>query len=526
MYTDSDEQSSSLSTCISTRSGRTLTPSPRKRPFSSPCSSSSKARRVSNGLQKHTANKQPLQSTPQDLDLSLPFQRLPSSIEEFKPPVFQGTDRERLEKTIEALDLKAKVDLSLFKDDRDTPLLRNLNSINDFLLAVVETGGESGDLLRISRAGLVEELKPAALYVCGIPGSGKTLAVSHCCENAASRYQAQIVYVGACHLKTKSSAFEFIAKELGCGNSTNAIRSRLKTTTTVVVLVIDEVDLMLNGRRQDLRDFLKLALGWANDADLRCAAIAISNSVGNDRYAELMEIGKVRAFWGHAVAILTPSGQFKESRTFTPYSANDIERLLELRVGHETVDKRVLAAVAKNAASQNGDARKALLLAQAAVRERLKTVQGADETTGPLVTVKHFRSALASQKGTVMTLVSGLPVQSKVVLSILMILEKNHVETTTESTREYVQSCLNETNRIQEWSTKEDFELLLENLVDSGLIMKGTRPGCTDPTTYLNLTKSVDDIEKALTKETLQFPFYARLQEKAVNLAREIRKQQ
>lgn len=76
--------------------------------------------------------------------------------------------------------------------------------------------------------------------------------------------------------------------------------------------------------------------------------------------------------------------QFKETVIFSAYSENEIQKILEARVGRSVIAPSVLQYVAKKRQSGTGDARKAPEMAANAVQHRLELTNETDSTVGHL----------------------------------------------------------------------------------------------------------------------------------------------
>ena len=75
---------------------------------------------------------------------------------------------------------------------------------------------------------------------------------------------------------------------------------------------------------------------------------------------------------------------FKETVIFSAYSENEIQKILEARVGRSVIAPSVLQYVAKKRQSGTGDARKAPEMAANAVQHRLELTNETDSTVGHL----------------------------------------------------------------------------------------------------------------------------------------------
>ena len=222
-------------------------------------------------------------------------------------PELETTIRAKLQKCLEVLNETSTM--------KGTPvylttskLAKKLQNISDFMMGVVQSKGEHGSKLG----------KPAALHVCGGPGAGKTMGVTHCerhmiawAKDNLEAWQEMPVFChfhGSSfqqHCTSKSAAMKAlragISNEIGKEfNEDRLLKRSTKSNErkTAVILIIDEIDFLVSERLVDDRlvsseGFLQTVLKWANDDQMAFAVIGISNSVANARGRRLHELGQV-----------------------------------------------------------------------------------------------------------------------------------------------------------------------------------------------------------------------------------------
>ena len=168
--------------------------------------------------------------------------------------------------------------------------------IMQFLRAVVKSEGGHG-----GRRG-----EPAALHVCGVPGSGKTMAVDWCCnkalelakDSAEEWDKAPTFYrINGSHYENLTTKLDFL-KDLKTVLSANKGQtfsesdrrgSKIAKKSTVV-LVMDEIDLLVSDKSEN---FLSSLLGWASNEQMTFGIIGISNFIENSKARRLYNIGGV-----------------------------------------------------------------------------------------------------------------------------------------------------------------------------------------------------------------------------------------
>jgi hypothetical protein len=198
-------------------------------------------------------------------------------------------------------------------EDEHVHFSSRLDQITLFLENVIKTQGGSAD----------SSGAPAALHVCGVPGTGKTMGVKYCCDETLkwaghwakdtvdpderSTFQLPVVcHMNVAHLQggSKKDVLDTILHEIReavkrhKGKSKVAVigRESLKRKSRSippVILVLDEVDLLLGAPEGALKTLLE----WAADEDIQFGFIGISNSVENSKGRRLAELGSVSSEW-------------------------------------------------------------------------------------------------------------------------------------------------------------------------------------------------------------------------------------
>lgn len=218
-------------------------------------------------------------------------------------PVFSGTDRERLETSQSILSTSHAVHAPAMDKDASRGFHRSLNSVYKFVSSAIESRGAHGGI----------EGEPAALYVSGVPGVGKTSGVMWCGKQAIDNYKSicgdessvSLVYVKSGSLHGHSNPRQAIFDEIAsCCGVSSAPTSKKKfesmLTKRIVVLVMDEIDTIVaegsvpgrnsNGSEAVLRNFLD----WAKDPKVPLCLIGISNCSSGEQFNRIHTIGSVR----------------------------------------------------------------------------------------------------------------------------------------------------------------------------------------------------------------------------------------
>lgn len=218
-------------------------------------------------------------------------------------PVFKGTAKERLMACLVALGPSQPADRPTMGTSR---FAENIRRVSKFAENHLSTKCPESK----------EEYVPVALYVCGVPGTGKTYGVEWCCRSALScsneddGAEPKLCIVNASE-KSLEDTLTVLASALGiriCNrlnqNLYEKVVASLKKSKSPVLLVIDEIDLFISARRCKSHE-LEVLLQLANDSNNQLALIGISNSMNDDTAHEIQGAGDVS----------NPSGIFLTSVT-------------------------------------------------------------------------------------------------------------------------------------------------------------------------------------------------------------------
>ena len=216
-------------------------------------------------------------------------------------PQFYGTDREKLNACLDALS-PSQGSFSLHFDPSGSSVFsKNLKRIEKFLASTIDSKGKHG----------TNKNDPAAIYVCGAPGIGKTSGIKWCCDQLlrsdGNKSKAKVLFVNAGHMQTGNSEESFYKQLAPCVGLKQSIKIdsiAKKLKSNLVVVVVDEIDLLLSDSATDVDEasatesekLVKNLLDWANNPTRQFVLIGISNSSGNSKYARLQQLGKVSFF--------------------------------------------------------------------------------------------------------------------------------------------------------------------------------------------------------------------------------------
>jgi Cdc6-like AAA superfamily ATPase len=222
-----------------------------------------------------------------------------------------------------------------------------------------------------------------------------------------------------------------------------------------------------------------------------------------------------------------------ESIIFSPYSEYELQQILLARVGSTVIAPNVIDYISKKVASSTGDARKALEMAAYAVQHRIDqstSSTASDLTNGHLVKMPNVIQGNKEEVLNLKERISGQPVVGKVILCVLTSYAQasGAVDTTIGELKQCVSECMRQTGIEDEMVQMEDFLVLLETLVDSGLL-RASSTESYNKRNGMNLSRrtlsdvhrqpirlgiQLEDIEKVLDSELKQ-SFYQNLRDRA-----------
>lgn len=237
------------------------------------------------------------------------------------------------------------------------------------------------------------------LYVCGLPGTGKTLVVSRVVDELATTFSPKVrvsnntifkVWVNCANLARPKDVFTRVAAALDLpstdANALDAIRTFCSTSGPKVIIVLDEVD-FLTTRDQSV---LYAAFEWARGEQSRLVVVGVANAL--DLPTRLLP-------W------LRAGGCVPEVHTFTPYDASALAAIVHQRLnGSDALSKPAVALAAKKVAACAGDAR--------AVLDVVREAAGAAGGVAAVARVAATRGGSCAASNTI----RNLPVQQQLAL--------------------------------------------------------------------------------------------------------------
>lgn len=187
----------------------------------------------------------------------------------------------------------------------------------------------------------------------------------------------------------------------------------------------------------------------------------------------------------------------------------------------------VLEYVAKKVSSSSGDARKALEMTANAVQYRLDETSEVGSTIGHLVKMPDVVRANKEEASNLKDRIAGQPIVGKIMLNVLTAYaQSGSLETTVGELKNCVSEGMRHIGSEDDMLQTDDFLVLLETLVDSGLLRASLdvqpEDGCRLSGRVLaevhrqpiSLGIQLEEIEKLLETDLKQ-PFYKNLRDGA-----------
>ncbi len=254
---------------------------------------------------------------------------------------------------------------------------------------------------------------PSNLFIYGTVGTGKTLCVNHVCgELRAAAEQSpnnlKIIYLNCKMKKVADTEYRLsaqLARELGeevpsTGLPTDEVYDRffeaLEAQEDVVIIVLDEIDALV----KKIGDSFLYNLTRIND-DLKQTKVSIVGISNDLNFTDYMD-SRVK------------SSLSEEEIIFPPYNALELKNILKQRTADAftegVLDEGVISKCAALAASEHGDARRALDLIRVAG-------ELAERSEGTEVTMEYVDKAQDKiEKDRLKETVRSQPKQSKLLV--------------------------------------------------------------------------------------------------------------
>ncbi|ONK76820.1 uncharacterized protein A4U43_C02F170 [Asparagus officinalis] len=294
--------------------------------------------------------------------------------------------------------------------------------------------------------GCIEREKAGSLYVCGCPGTGKTMSIERVKElilvwSKERGYQLlDMIAINCTSLANTSDIFSKILENFRPHKKMNGSFSPLQhlqtlfsqkgqlTSRRMILLVIDEMDYLITRDRSVLHDLFMLTTFPFS----RCILVGIANAIDlADRFLPKLESLNCKP------SIIT----------FRAYSADQILKILQQRLmvlGYDVFQPSALEFCARKVAAASGDMRRALGVCRSAI-ELLEAELRDTKKEFNLVGFNHMELALSKAfKSAVVDTIQSLPQHQQIILCSLVKLfrqSKKNGTTVGELNKSYIGIC-------------------------------------------------------------------------------------
>ncbi|CAM9105812.1 unnamed protein product [Ectocarpus fasciculatus] len=275
----------------------------------------------------------------------------------------------------------------------------------------------------------VAKASGGSLYLCGVPGTGKTQTMAHVRAEVQEKFSKGHIPAPAFHAFTGTEftspnamhgalwraingargGEEGIGTEKKLDNKLKYWQKKPTGTSPMLVVVLDEIDQLMTENRQVLRKLFQ----WADAPKSRLVLVGLANSLDfNISFSGLKKA--------------------PQRLLFQSYTPEDLASILTERVG-STVHPSAIQFCAKKAAATTGDARRAINTCREAVvladqelqqkldnasseAERVQLEEGGGDN---LVTIRHMAKAVAAGNAAKYAgAIAALSLHAKVVLTV------------------------------------------------------------------------------------------------------------
>ncbi|XP_073009880.1 cell division control protein 6 homolog [Typha latifolia] len=322
----------------------------------------------------------------------------------------------------------------------------------------------------------IEQEKAGSLYVCGCPGTGKTLSIDKVKDSLvlwSGEEGLQSPDVLAINCTSLTNTSEIFSKIVAKFHSRKKINGRLSvlqhlqhlfsqrhsSSRRMILIIVDEIDYLVTKDRAVLHDLFMLTTFPFS----RCILIGIANAIDlADRF-----LPKLESLNCKPIVV-----------TFRAYSKDQILKIIQERLmvlGYNVFQPLALEFCARKVAAASGDMRRALGVCRSAIEVLEAELRNASqEQEVDIVTFDHMDIALSKAfKSAVVDIILALPQHQQIILCATVKLFrhcKRKATTIGELNRSYSEIC--KSTQIPAAGTLE-FSSMCSVLSDQGLLKLG-----------------------------------------------------
>jgi hypothetical protein len=168
---------------------------------------------------------------------------------------------------------------------------KSMTTIQKFVKSVIKSKGRSAG-----------PSNPPILYICGAPGTGKTMSTTQICNESIEsaihnkeewEESPRVCYLNCSHLQgfSKRDALEKVFEYMDVSTRKLHRSSSDDAPNFAMILILDEIDVLVGNAGTE--GCLKTLLSWASDENKLLSVIGISNSINDKKSHRLFELGMV-----------------------------------------------------------------------------------------------------------------------------------------------------------------------------------------------------------------------------------------
>lgn len=353
------------------------------------------------------------------------------------------------------------------RDSEQMKVVKEALHVSTLPSGVVCREDESKKVLEFCKTS-VERRKPGSLYVCGCPGTGKTMVMEKVKQSLlswsieAEVEQPDVLFMNCTSLSQSSEIFTKILQNIQPRKKISGSIAALKHIQNLfahdgelgnkmTLLIIDELDYLITKDREVLHElFMLTTLPFS-----RCILIGIANAIDlADRFLPRLQSLNCKP------SVLT----------FRAYSKDQIQRILQerlLALPYTVFQSQALELCARKVAAASGDMRKALSVCRSAIEmlesdikenesnlDKLSIENGSsDQENVPatpvfqeidIVQIHHMAVALSkTYKSPVVETIQSLPQHQQIILcsAVKLFRERKKESTVGELNKSYEAIC-------------------------------------------------------------------------------------
>mmetsp|Transcript_21400 Transcript_21400/g.53043 ORF Transcript_21400/g.53043 Transcript_21400/m.53043 type:complete len:918 (+) Transcript_21400:80-2833(+) len=380
-------------------------------------------------------------------------------------------------------------------------LSKSMARIRNFVDTAIETKGKEGGG------------KSPIFYVCGNPGTGKTMSTTTLCKQAiAAKSKSMdewekaprfcIISCPSLQSSRYQDGMKSILQKLKLKEK-QLKRSTNDDNNAAIILILDEVDQLLGSN--GAKSILEQLCSWARDENNVLSIIGISNSVSNAKTENLKKYGM---------------GASPNKLVFETYQKWDLVKISQSKIGFSVVHQKAHEFIAAKVANSSGDARQYLDLVEKSIiycRRNMSLEKRADIHITTIVTIRNAMMAIRETNLKCKEIIGGLTTIEQMALcaGVHLARKLDGRPVLMGKLRELIQQVVG----MELDASLEEFKGVIERLYDSGMLVKNQtdRQAFTKKSMHSLLRYPVqfdlqlEDVDSALEDTLLKMDFYKRM---------------